>query len=108
MSFCANYLLDCLATSPSINTLPLSIQACAAVYLSLQFLGQSLNIWQKLESYPGFYSRQDLHFVNEKIIERMLLIQNENYEFREVFVKYASDKYNNISVRVCEGLQNLK
>lgn len=106
MSFCANYLLDCLATSWDVNTFPLSLQASGAVFLSLEILGKSE--WDKIQFYPGYYSVDDMFIITERILERLLLIQNESYEFREIYQKYTSEKYNYISLKVCQGIKSLK
>lgn len=84
------------------------MQGSASVYVSLKLLGyNTTNLWSILKNYPGFHAAETLFAINERIIEKVLLVQNENYKYRQPFMKFSSEKYGCVSTLVYNELKKI-
>lgn len=97
---CSNYLLDCLILDSECNTYPISMQAAAAVLLSLQLLKMDARLWNIVEAYPGYYSPEQLTIIKQKMFTFLYMVQESTYQFREPYNKYATEKYASISLKI--------
>lgn len=91
-----------------MNTFPLSLQGSASVYMSLKLLGyDTTTLWPILKKYPGFHASENLFVINERILEKVLLVQDEKYAYRQPFYKYSTEKYGYVSTLVYTELHKI-